>query len=57
MTMKNIPNKANLTEQATAERKAYYKAWRAKNKDKVAQHNRNYWERKAQQASGGDRND
>ena len=25
------------------ERKAYFKAWRAKNKDKVKMHNQNYW--------------
>jgi len=28
-------------------RKAYFKAWRAKNKDKTADHRRRYWERKA----------
>ena len=28
-------------------RKAYYKDWRAKNKDKVKQHNLNFWKKKA----------
>lgn len=28
-------------------RKAYYKDWRAKNKDKVKQHNLNFWRKKA----------
>ena len=30
-------------------RKAYYKDWRAKNKDKVKQHNLNFWRKKALQ--------
>ena len=28
-------------------RKEYYRKWRAANKDKVRQHNRNYWAKKA----------
>ena len=28
-------------------RKEYYRKWRAANKDKVKQHNRNYWAKKA----------
>lgn len=32
---------------ATEARRAYMKAWRAANKDKVKEHNRRYWERKA----------
>ena len=27
----------------------YFREWRKKNKDKVRQHNRNYWEKKARQ--------
>ena len=27
-------------------RKLYYKKWRAKNKDKITQYNRQYWERR-----------
>ena len=30
-------------------RKTYYKNWRANNKDKVKQHNLNFWKKKAQQ--------
>ncbi|MDD3831500.1 MAG: phosphatase [Clostridia bacterium] len=34
----------------SAVRKAYYKDWRAKNKDKVKQHNLNFWNKKALQS-------
>ena len=27
-------------------RKRYYKRWRAKNKDKITQYNKRYWERR-----------
>ena len=36
-----------LDEAAKNERREYYRRWRAENKDKVRQHNRNYWERRA----------
>ena len=40
----------NKLEQAILEEKrAYFKNWRANNKDKVKQHNKNYWLRKAEQ--------
>lgn len=39
-----------LSEQAKAARKAYYKEWRAKNRDKVREKNRRYWEKKAKEA-------
>ncbi len=42
--------KINLDELVVQARRAYYKKWRAENKDKVAQHNRNFWARKAQAA-------
>jgi hypothetical protein len=29
-------------------RKTYYKEWRAKNKDKVRQHNQNFWKKRAE---------
>jgi hypothetical protein len=29
------------------ERKAYYREWRAANKDKVKKHNATYWEKRA----------
>lgn len=27
-------------------RREYYKQWRAKNKDKISEYNKNYWKRK-----------
>ena len=38
---------AALNERAAEERREYYRQWRAKNKDKVRENNRRYWERKA----------
>ena len=35
-----------LEELAREERLAYYRAWRAKNKDRVQENNRRYWERR-----------
>lgn len=40
---------SNLEELAKQERLAYFKEWRAKNKDKVKQSNQKYWLRKAEQ--------
>lgn len=37
----------SLEELARKERLEYYREWRAKNKDKVREHNRRYWERRA----------
>ena len=34
---------------ATEARKAYYREWRAKNRDKVRRHNEAYWIRKGEQ--------
>ena len=39
-----------MSEKAKAERNAYYRAWRAKNKEKIKQANRRYWEKKAKEA-------
>ena len=36
-----------LEERAAEERRQYYRQWRAKNKDKVRENNRRYWERRA----------
>lgn len=36
-----------LDERAAEVRREYYRQWRAKNKDKVRENNRRYWERKA----------
>lgn len=40
----------NLSEAARQARNAASRAWRAKNKDRVREYNRRYWERKAQEA-------
>jgi len=37
-----------IEEMARMERLAYFKAWRAANRDKVAKHNKNYWQRRAE---------
>lgn len=34
-------------DKAAEARRAYYRAWRAANKDKVRQYNERYWQRKA----------
>ncbi len=47
----------NLEEIARQERLAYFREWRAKNKDKVKQHNKNYWLRKAEQRMKGENAD
>lgn len=36
-----------LDRRAAEERREYYRQWRAKNKDKVRENNRRYWERRA----------
>ena len=38
----------NAEEKARAARRAYYKEWRAKNKDKVKVNNMRYWARRAE---------
>ena len=40
--------KTTLEERAAEERREYYRQWRAKNKDKVRESNRRYWERRAE---------
>ena len=37
----------NMDELARQERLEYYRKWRAANKEKVKQHNQNYWRHKA----------
>lgn len=37
-----------LNATAAEVRKEYFREWRKKNKDKVKQHNQNYWLRKAE---------
>ena len=36
-------------ERAAEMRRAYHKAWRAKNKDKVREYNKRFWEKRAEQ--------
>ncbi len=38
----------DFDELAKSERLLYFKNWRLRNKDKVRQHNKNYWRRKAE---------
>lgn len=39
--------KSELQHKAAEERRAYFRAWRAANKEKTAEHRRRYWEKKA----------
>ena len=39
---------AKYDEAAKAERRAYFKAWRAENPDKVRQYNANYWQKRVE---------
>jgi len=38
----------SIEELAKEERRAYFRKWRAENKDKVKKHNANYWRRRAE---------
>jgi hypothetical protein len=49
-------SKEELECAAIEERKAYFKAWRAANKDKTAEHRRHYWEKKALERLNADQN-
>ena len=40
----------DLDEAAKEARREYFKKWRAANRDKVRQHNQNYWKKKAQES-------
>lgn len=46
-----------LEERAAEERREYYRQWRAKNKDKVKEKNRRYWERRASKKAQVERGD
>ncbi len=46
-----------LSEQAKAAQRAYYKEWRAKNKDRVREKNRRYWEKRAAKVAEGGENE
>lgn len=41
---------ADISEAAKERRRAYKREWAARNRDKVREYNRAYWERKAAQA-------
>lgn len=43
---------SQMSQEAKAARREYYRKWRAANPDKVAEKNRRYWEKKASQAEG-----
>lgn len=43
-------NEKEMSNEARQVRNAYQRKWRANNKDKVAEINRRYWERKASSA-------
>lgn len=38
----------SMEELIVQERKAYFKEWRAKNKDKVRKNNQNYWKKRVE---------
>ena len=40
-------NQKTLEELALEERRAYFREWRANNKDKVKKHKATYWEKRA----------
>lgn len=40
-------NQKTIEELALEERRAYFREWRANNKDKVKKHNAAYWEKRA----------
>lgn len=44
-----MDNKVDLGKAAKEARNAYYRQYRAANKDKIREYNQRYWERKAQQ--------
>ena len=43
-----IDKKKTIEELAREERLAYFREWRANNKDKVKQHQATYWQRRAE---------
>ena len=45
----NTKQEKTIDEIAREERLAYFREWRANNKDKVKKHNQNFWKRKAEQ--------
>ena len=48
--------KKSVEELIAEERKAYFKEWRAKNKDKVKKHIENYWRKRAEKLKESEEN-
>lgn len=42
-----------LTDQERKARAEYFRAWRARNKDKVKEYNRRYWQKRASKTKEG----
>lgn len=51
IALKNNPG--SLSAAALEQRRAYYREWRKKNRDRVSANNRRYWEKKAAEAVRG----
>lgn len=49
--MKDISNLTQEEQAAILARREYFRNWRMNNKDKVRQHNANYWKKKGKLAS------
>lgn len=45
-----------MTQRALQTRRAYAKAWRMKNKDKIRGYNEKYWDKKGQKEDGKEDN-
>lgn len=48
MNDKNATHTTGMSDAAKEARRAYYKAWRAKNKDRVHEYNAQYWAKRAE---------
>lgn len=48
MNDKNATHTTGMSDAAKESRQAYYKAWRAKNKDRIHEYNANYWAKRAE---------
>lgn len=46
--------KHKLSEEAKAARRAYYREYRAKNRERIRETQRKFWERKAQKETKGE---
>lgn len=48
MNDKNATHTTGMSDVAKESRRAYYKAWRAKNKDRIRDYNARYWAKRAE---------